>query len=124
MNHFRFRSIRNGIRIEWMEADVSVERERSMSSEKQRCYLWALKRIATSYRVNNLRVNENDRRSLLRSMQFSYHVTFSARGPTQRSKEYGLVTTRLRRKLSRNTRDYFVTVVKEEEEKKNRKGGF
>ena len=51
-------------------------------------------------------------------MQFSYHVTFSARGPTQRSKEYGLVTTRLRRKLSRNTRDYFVTVVKEEEEEK------
>lgn len=97
-----------------MEADVSVERERS--SEKQRCYLWALKRIATSYRVKNPRVNENDRRSLLRSMQFSYHVTFSAREPTQRSKEYGLVTTRLRRKLSRNTRDYFVTVVKEEEE--------
>lgn len=77
MNHFRFRSIRNGIRIEWMEADVSEERERSMSSEKQRCYLWALKRIATSYRVKNPRVNENDRRSLLRSMQFSYHVTFS-----------------------------------------------
>lgn len=117
-----------------MEVDVSVERERLISNEKQRCYLWALKSLGLdcdvadeiiSYRVKNLgiTINENHFYKVRKYIIIS-SLTFSAR-----KKKESRVTMRcdkekkvLKKKPTnlKSIRDYFVTVVK----KKKRKKGF
>lgn len=120
-----------------MEVDVSVERERLISNEKQRCYLWALKSLGLdtwycdvadeiiSYRVKNLgiTINENHFYKVRKYIIIS-SLTFSAR-----KKKESRVTMRcdkekkvLKKKPTnlKSIRDYFVTAVK----KKKRKKGF
>lgn len=119
-----------------MEVDVSVERERLISNEKQRCYLWAKKlELDTwycdvadeiiSYRVKNLgiTINENDHFYNVRKYIIISSPTFS----TGKKKE-SRVTMRcdkekkvLKKKPTnlKSIRNYFVTGVKRRRERKD-----
>lgn len=116
-----------------MEVDVSVERERLISNEKQRCYLWALKSLGLdcdvadeiiSYRVKNLgiTINENHFYNVRK-----YIIIFSPTFSTGKKKE-SRVTMRcdkekkvLKKKPTnlKSIRDYFVTGVKRRRERKD-----